>query len=131
VAISRFWRSLSGSPAPPSSDISGARRSEGGVRVKGGNETERSGGGNGDGNTLRASNTDGRADGTWDGGSSRAGVLLPARTCLDGSLPGSCQANDVDPRQDYPQPLPLNFSPYITFSLYFSPYFFISRSGFL
>jgi hypothetical protein len=30
----------------------------------------------------------------------------------------------------YPQPLPLNFSPYITFSSYFSPYFFISRNGF-
>jgi hypothetical protein len=30
---------------------------------------------------------------------------------------------------DYPQPLPLNFSPYITFSLYCPPYFFISRSG--
>jgi hypothetical protein len=29
----------------------------------------------------------------------------------------------------YPQPLPLNFSPYITFSPYFSSYFFISRSG--
>jgi hypothetical protein len=29
----------------------------------------------------------------------------------------------------YPQPLPLNFSPYITFSPYFLPYFFISRSG--
>jgi hypothetical protein len=28
----------------------------------------------------------------------------------------------------YPQPLPLNFSPYITFPL-FSPYFFIFRSG--
>jgi hypothetical protein len=30
---------------------------------------------------------------------------------------------------DYSQPLPLNFSPYINFSLYFRPYFFISRSG--
>jgi hypothetical protein len=28
------------------------------------------------------------------------------------------------------QPLSLNFSLYITFSLYFLPYFFISRSGF-
>jgi hypothetical protein len=30
----------------------------------------------------------------------------------------------------YPQPAPLNFSPYITFFPYFPPYFFISRSGF-
>jgi hypothetical protein len=30
---------------------------------------------------------------------------------------------------DYPQPLPLNFSPYITFPPYFFPYCFISRSG--
>jgi hypothetical protein len=29
----------------------------------------------------------------------------------------------------YQQSLPLNFSLYITFSLYFAPYFFISRSG--
>jgi hypothetical protein len=29
----------------------------------------------------------------------------------------------------YPQPLPLNFSSYITFPPYCSPYFFISRSG--
>jgi hypothetical protein len=30
----------------------------------------------------------------------------------------------------YPQLLPLNFFPYITFPPYLSPYFFISRSGF-
>jgi hypothetical protein len=41
-------------------------------------------------------------------------------------LPTSCllQGNEQHDT-GYPQPLPLNFSPYITFS----PYFFISRSG--
>jgi hypothetical protein len=42
----------------------------------------------------------------------------------------ACNQASICTSSGYPQPLPLNFSPYITFLPYVSLYFFIYRNGF-